>query len=199
MNKQEFLNELRARLSDLPQEYAEESINFYSEMIDDKIDDGISEDVVVDSIGNVNAIAAQIISDFDLIKTPKSKIGSKRKLKVWEIVLIIVCAPIWASILIAAAAVVFSAYAAVWATIVALWASFGSFIAGALGAVASGIGYICHSELWDGLICIGAALTLAGISIFLFFGSNAATDGVIKLTKKIFSSIKKAFGKKEEA
>ena len=90
MNKQEFLNELRARLSDLPQEYAEESINFYSEMIDDKIDDGISEDVVVDSIGNVNAIAAQIISDFDLIKTPKSKIGSNRKLKVWEIVLIIV-------------------------------------------------------------------------------------------------------------
>ena len=199
MNKQEFLNELRARLSDLPQKYAEESINFYSEMIDDKIDDGISEDVVVDSIGDINEIAAQIISDFDLIKTPKSKICSKRRLKAWEIVLIIVGTPIWASLLIAAAAVIFSAYAAVWATIVALWASFGAFIAGALGAVASGIGYLCHSELWYGLICIGGALTLAGLSIFLFFGCNAATDGVIKLTKKIFSSIKKAFGKKEEA
>ena len=42
-NKQAFLESLRKNLSGLPQEDVEERVMFYSEMIDDKIEEGLSE------------------------------------------------------------------------------------------------------------------------------------------------------------
>ncbi len=43
MNKQAFLTQLRKGLSGLPQEDIEERLAFYSEMIDDRIEEGLSE------------------------------------------------------------------------------------------------------------------------------------------------------------
>ena len=50
MNKEEFLSELRTKLSGLPQEDIEERISFYSEMIDDRMEDGISEEEAVEGM-----------------------------------------------------------------------------------------------------------------------------------------------------
>ena len=44
MNKQEFLAGLRKGLSGLPQEDIEERLLFYSEMIDDRIEEGMEEE-----------------------------------------------------------------------------------------------------------------------------------------------------------
>ena len=44
MNKDLFMNELMARLSGLPQADIEERLAFYSEMIDDRIEDGMTEE-----------------------------------------------------------------------------------------------------------------------------------------------------------
>ena len=44
MNKQEFLDELRKGLCGLPSEDIEERINFYSEMIDDRMEEGLTEE-----------------------------------------------------------------------------------------------------------------------------------------------------------
>lgn len=41
MNKQEYLDQLRAALGCLPEEEVEESAAFYVEMIDDRMADGI--------------------------------------------------------------------------------------------------------------------------------------------------------------
>lgn len=42
MNKQDFLGALRRGLLGLPEEDIENSVEFYSEMIDDRIDEGRS-------------------------------------------------------------------------------------------------------------------------------------------------------------
>ena len=44
MNKQEFITSLYNRLSGLPQNDIENSIEFYSEMIDDRIEEGLTEE-----------------------------------------------------------------------------------------------------------------------------------------------------------
>ena len=44
MSKQEFLDQLRARLSGLPRQDVIERLNFYSEMIDDRMEEGLSEE-----------------------------------------------------------------------------------------------------------------------------------------------------------
>lgn len=47
MNKQEFLVKLRKGLSGLPKEDIEERLTFYSEMIDDRMEEGLSEEEAV--------------------------------------------------------------------------------------------------------------------------------------------------------
>lgn len=198
MRKQEFLDTLRARLADLPRQEVEERIAFYSEMIDDRMEEGMTEEDAVLAVGSVDEIAEQIASQIPLAKIAKEKLKPKRKPRAWEIVLLILGAPLWLSLLLAAFSVVISVYAAIWSVIVSLWASFGALVGGALGALAAGIVLICVGNVLAGIALIGAALILVGLSIFLFFGCKAATKGVVWLTKTVLAWIKKCFVKKEE-
>ena len=51
MNKTEFLDALRHALGKLPSYEVEQSIAFYAEMIDDRIEDGMSEQEAVAALG----------------------------------------------------------------------------------------------------------------------------------------------------
>jgi len=53
MNKQEFIEALYRRLSDLPWQDVEERLNFYGEMIEDHMEEGLSEEEAVASMGSV--------------------------------------------------------------------------------------------------------------------------------------------------
>ena len=118
MTKNEFLGALRLRLSGLSESDIEEHISFYSEMIEDRIEDGASEEDAVCGIGSVEDIAAQIIADIPLTKIAKERIKPKRRLRAWEIVLLAVGSPIWLSLGIAAAAVILALYVVIWALII---------------------------------------------------------------------------------
>ena len=63
MNKVEFINALKEKLSNIPLKEVEERISFYSEMIDDKIEDGISEEDAVNQIGSVDEVINQILKE----------------------------------------------------------------------------------------------------------------------------------------
>ena len=70
MNKTEFLDALRHALGKLPSYEVEQSIAFYAEMIDDRIEDGMSEQEAVAALGSVHAIAAQIVAETPPIPRP---------------------------------------------------------------------------------------------------------------------------------
>ena len=209
MTKNEFLGALRLRLSGLSESDIEEHISFYSEMIEDRIEDGASEEDAVCGIGSVEDIAAQIIADVPLTKIAKERIKPKRRLRAWEIVLLAVGSPIWLSLGIAAFTVILALYVVIWVLIVSLWAVFVSLVACALGLTVAGIAMIggpyvfagvimaAESQVFSGIALIGVGLVCAGLGIFLFFGCNAATKGAILLTKKIALGVKKAFMRKE--
>ena len=198
MNKQEFITQLRAKLSGLPTQDVEERLAFYSEMIDDRMEEGLSEEEAVTAIGTVDEIAEQIVADLPLTKLVKEKIKPKRALRVWEIILLVLGSPIWLSLLIAVFAVVLALYAVLWSLIVSVWAIFGSLVGCAIGGLASGIVWITTGKLWIGLIMIAAALLCAGLAIFSFFGCLSATKGMAILTKKIAIGIKNCFRRKEK-
>lgn len=197
MCKQEFLDKLRTRLDGLPKQDLEERLAFYSEMIDDRMEEGLAEEEAVLDIGPVERIAEQIVSDIPLTKIAKEKIKSKRRLKAWEIVLLALGSPIWLSLLIAAFAVSLAIYAVLWALIISLWAIFASFAACALGFLIAGSVFVLSGNTASGIATLGAALICAGLAILLFFGCKAATKGMAWLTAKIPYGIKKCFLKKE--
>ena len=121
MNKQQFLSALCEGLRVLPQEDANERVNFYSEIIDDKIEEGFCEEDAVSSVGSVSEIVSQIISETPITKLAKEKLKPKRRLKTVEIIFLVLGSPIWLSLLVAAFAVVLSVYVSLWSVIISLW------------------------------------------------------------------------------
>lgn len=196
MNKQEFLARLRNGLCGLPQEDIEERVTFYSEMIDDCMEEGFSEAEAVEQIGPVDAIISQIVAEVPLTKLVKEKITPKKKLGVWEIILLVLGSPIWLSLLIAVFAVVLAIYVSLWSVIVSLWAVFASLISCSLGGIAAGIGFAFGGNGLIGIAMMGAGMVCAGLSVFTFFGCKAATKGILLTTKKFALWIKNRFVKK---
>ena len=57
MTKQAFAAALRNELSGLPREDIDRSIDFYCEMIDDRMEEGLTEEEAVSAIGSVSVSA----------------------------------------------------------------------------------------------------------------------------------------------
>ena len=197
MNKNEFLSELRAGLSGLPQDDVEERLAFYGEMIDDRMEEGVTEEEAVSMIGDVGAIVSQTVADIPLAKLVKEQITPKRTLKAWEIVVICLGFPLWFPLLIAGLAVVFSLYVVAWSLIISLWAIELSFVASSFAGIAAAVAYIIRGDVVSGVALIGASIFLAGLLIFTFFGCAALSKGIIRLTKKAALGIKSLFIRKE--
>ena len=198
MNKQEFLVQLRKGLSGLPKDDIEERLTFYSEMIDDRMEEGLSEETAVREIGTATELISQIIADIPLTKIVKERITPNKRLKVWELVLLVLGSPIWLSLLIAVFAVILSLYVVLWSVIISLWAVFVSLVGCVLGGIAGGIVFACCGNVLTGIAMIGASLVCGGLSVFMFYGCKAVTKGILILTKKIAVWIKNCFIKKEE-
>lgn len=199
MRKQEFLAQLRRGLSGLPQHEAEERLTFYSEMIDDQIEEGLSEEDAVAAVGPVHEIVAQVAADMPLTKIAKERIKSKGRLRAGEIVLLALGSPIWLSLGIAAFAVVLSLYISLWAVIISLWAIFASFAGCSIGGVLACVVFALGGNGASGAAMLAAGMVCAGLSIFVFYGCRAATEGTLTLTRKMAIWIKNCFIRKETA
>ena len=199
MNKLKFLLLLHDKLSALPTDEVEEGLNFYSEMIEDRMDEGMTEEEAVASLGSVDEIAAQIAADIPLAKIAKKAMKPKRRLSVLEIVLIVLGSPIWISLLAAAFSVIISLFAAFWSVIVSLWAVFAALCGVGVGLPVGGIIFVASGNVLSGVAAIAVGLASAGLAIFAFFGCLAATKGAVWLTKQTVIGIKKSFIRKERA
>lgn len=199
MLKQEFLAQLRDALCGLPQCDIDERLTFYSEIIDDRMEDGLPEEEAVAAVGSVDEIFAQVVADIPFSKIVKERIKPKRRLTAWEIVLLALGSPIWLSLGIAAFAVILSLYISLWAVVISLWAIFAALAGCALGGIVAAIVFACSGNLLTGIAVLGAGILLAGLSIFMFFGCKAATKGTVLLAKKMALGIKHCFIKKEAA
>lgn len=182
MTKAQFLKSLEERLSGLPREEREERLNFYSEMIEDRMEEGLSEEEAVSAVGSADEIAGQIMEG-NTHEKPRE--GGK-------LALIIAGSPFWFPILLALAAVAFS----VW---ISLWAIFGAVCGGAVGGLVGSVLIIVGGNVSSGLFLLGCGLICGGLAVFLFFGVREITKGVFWLTKKLFAWCRACFSKKEDA
>lgn len=194
MNKQEFLTALKKALSPLPQADLEERLSFYSEMIDDRMEEGLSQEEAVASVGSIEEIATQILADYPL---GMQSGPSKRQLKTWEIILLVLGCPIWLSLGLAAAAVVFSLYISVWAVIISLWAVFGTLVCCTPVVIATAVPFFYGGNTAAGLAALGAGILLAGLSILFFFLCKWAGCGSVWVGKHLVKVIKNWFKKEE--
>lgn len=202
MTKNEFLAALHEKLSCLPAGEAEERIAFYGEMIDDRMDEGLSEEEAVAEIGTAEEIAAQIIADMpsaeEIADMPPAVVIKEdpkpgRRMRAWEVVLLILGSPLWISLLAAALAVMISFIAVVWALVVSLWAVFAGLVGCAFGGIVGAAAFALQGYAATGAASAGAALFCAGMAILTFFVCKGASQGAFRLTKKIFRVVGRCF------
>lgn len=198
MNKKTYLAELRKGLSGFPQEEIEERVTFYSEMIDDRMEEGLSESEAVSANGAVGEVVAQILAEIPITTLVKEKVKANRAKKAWEIVLLVLGSPVWLSLLIAVFAVILSVYAVLWSIIVSLWAIEASLAGCALGGTVGAVILAFQGNGLIGIAMLGASAVCAGLSIFMFFGCRASTKGILMMTKKMALGIKYLFVGKEK-
>jgi uncharacterized membrane protein len=195
MNKQEFLSLLAQELSGLPGKDVTDRLAFYDEMIDDRIEEGLSEEDAVDEMGPVDEVAAQILEEIPLSRLVRERVRPKRRLRAWEILLLILGSPLWLSLLLAAGAVLLAVYVVIWALVGCLWAVAVAVFVSSLGCLAAGGLFLLRHEVPRGLAALGAGLALVGLSIFLFSLCRGASRGVVALTR----AFKSLFVRKEAA
>lgn len=197
MTKLQFLFALRDALAELPRDELEQRLHFYSEMIEDRMEEGLSEEEAVSAVGSVEEILLQLVGETSPAILPKNRAKSSKRMKAWEVVLLVLGSPLWLSLLLAAFAVVFSLYVSFCAVTISLWAVFVAVLACALGGVAAGVIFACNHNVLAGIAMVGAGIFCIGLSIFLFYGCKAATKGALLLPKQLVLWIKSCFTKKE--
>ncbi|MBP3314721.1 MAG: DUF1700 domain-containing protein [Clostridia bacterium] len=197
MNKYEFLGRLRERLAGLPPKDIDASLDYYAELIADRIEDGMSEEEAVAAMGSIDEIVAQILEDTSLPKLVKEKVRPKRALRTWEILLIVLGFPLWFILLVTFASIIFSVLVAIGSVIISVFAVAIAVGACALAFIVAGLICFVTAKGALGTILIGASLICAGLCILFFIGATYASKGILWLCKKGIYAIKSCFVGKE--
>ncbi len=193
MNKSGFLAELRRVLAGLPEKDIEKSIEYYSEMIDDRLEDGISEEEAVTALGSIEDIKTQILRDTPLPKIIKERVKPKRTLSGWEIALIILGMPLWLPLLIAAVSILFSVYIVIWSLVIVVFSVDLSFAAVALAGIFGSVVFIVLGHTASGLAVLGAGLVCAGLGVLWFFLCIGSVKGIVFVSKRLILGGKAIF------
>ena len=197
MDKLDFLLALDKRLDALPDADRRASLDYYTEILDDLIESGMTETDAVASLGSVDAIAEEILMDVPLPKLVKAKMKGKRRMTGLEITLLIVGFPIWFPILVSVFATIFAVYVSLWAVVISLYATDLSLAACAPASILCAVLLFIVGQPSTALLFLGAALVLAGLAILLFLGCNGTAKGVCQLGKLTVRGIKACFIRKK--
>lgn len=186
MNKGEFINELRSRLKSLPEIDVETSLDYYSEMIDDCIEGGMSEEEAVKSMGTIEEIAGQILSEVQekrsIHLTKEIPTKEAYKLRIWEILLLILGSPVWVPIIISVLAIIISVYLVIWSVIVVFYSAAISLGAGALCGFIGSIALTITANFAYAMLFFGCGLLSVGLTILWFMICNFSAKWVVQLT-----------------
>ncbi len=202
MNKKEFLANLKFKIRKLPKSDIEESLDYYSEIIDDSMEDGLSEQEAIEKLGDIDKIASQILMDKNLSTTSTSPSSTSsrlsRPLRAWEIVLLVIGSPLWLPLLLVLLTFVLLLYLVIWIFIITIYAIFISFCGSCITTIIQSIFLLFSSQFPQALLSFSSGLILLGLSILMFFASYKTTLFIIDLHKKLFNKIKMKATKKEE-
>lgn len=197
MDKQTFLAALQDGLRGLPPEDVRHWVEFYGEMVEDRMEDGMDEAEAVAALGSVHQIIAQILSETSLPRLVQEKVKPKRPLRAWEIVLLVIGSPIWVPLAFAAVLVFLACYVVVWACIVALYAVDLSAALGGLACLAGSLLLAPSGNLPARVFLMGAGLACVGLAILLFFTFNQVSAWILRLSKRALLALKFRFVRKE--
>ena len=200
MRKADFLAQLRRKLSTLPHSEVEATIEYYSEMIDDYIESGYSQQAAVARLGSVENVAAQVLAGahapayeaYGVQKTGRSGFATA---------MLIISSPLWGSLLVAAFAILLAlAIVIACITILVPWVLVVAFGASALGLLIATPIVFFGDGMVVGMMALGAAFVMAALCIFaLWVGIRLTALGAKGIGAMFKGFFKLLFGRRNRA
>ena len=191
MNKREFLRSLSASLRGMPRGERAQSLEYYGEMILDRMEEGLSEEEAVARLGSADEIARQILEGGGA----QGKQG--RRAPVWMIALIVLGSPVWLTLLFAFLAVVLAAYIVAWSLIAALYAVLlGMAVCGPFGALGL-VAEIVKGNFALAVLLLGGGCALLGLALLALPWLNRATVAVARASAWCAQGILRIFERRK--
>lgn len=191
MNKQEFLSTLQGRLGWLPRHELDTSLAFYTEAIDDRIEDGASEEDAVAALGSIEEIVARIVEEVPPI--PKTVAQFKTPSTTANILLAVLLSPIWIPLAFGGIVAVLSIYIALWALAASFWIIVGIFII-MVPISLYGLFYCAAQGFFlSGVAVAGVGFLFGGVGLILTPAASLIGKGLVRLASLFARSIKSLF------
>ena len=175
MKKLEFINELGAQLHSMPTEEVRPLLDYYMEIVADRMEDGMTEEEAIDSLGPIPELAEKILAEQpqpeprpEPIPTPapipEPVPQKKHRWSGSSIALAIILSPLWLALL----CVLISVEIAVWVTLASLVVSSGAMILGGIAcAILSLIPTFDPVSAAARIFVSGCCLVCAGVGCLL--------------------------------
>ena len=165
MNKQEYLSAIRARIPKMPTEDMNRFIAYYSEMIDDRVEDGMTEEEAVASMDAPDDAVDQILEDTPLSKIVKQKMKPTHRLRVWEIILLVISSPVWVPLLLTAGILVLSMLIVVLSLLITFYAVVVTVAVAGIAGTLAVIPFLMISNIPAAVFMLGCGFAGVGLTI----------------------------------
>lgn len=165
MTKNDFIKDLAAALTRYGVSDAANTLDYYDELIDDRIEGGEAEGAVIASLETPNQIASQLADPFQPTEVQRQKMSPF--VLVTLVVLLVLGSPLWGSLLLTAIILLAVGYLLLW---------IGPLIGGTLaiaGIVSGGVSlifsfFVALSEgTVVGLMQLGISFAMVGVGILI--------------------------------
>ena len=197
MTKADFLQLLERALSQLSEEERRANLEYYSELLDDMLEEGMTEAEATAKLGSPAAIAESILQEMPLSKLVSTRMKPKSGWTPLAIILAVVGSPIWVPLLLAGVAVVAALFVSIWAlavvAVVVVLALALAVIAAPVLAVRTAV-----LTLPLGLLLLGGGLVLLGLCVLGGLMAVELCKLLAQLTVLLARKIKGLFIRKEE-
>lgn len=193
MNKQEFMSSLTVALGRMPREERYKTLSYYDELIDDRMEDGMTEEEAVSKLGSAEEIARELLGTEPEV-IPVEKSTSHRVL---TIVLLVLGFPLWGALMLVALSLLLVLYILLLIPVIVLGALALSLFAGALMGLAGMPFLIADAGILPGVFQGGASIFALGLSLLSTVGFYYTTLGVVKAGKAVWKKVVRLFSGKK--
>lgn len=196
MNKREYLDRLEDLLACLSKEQRAESLAFYEEMIDDRIEEGMTEEEAVAAL-DAPGVAAEAILD-ELPAVPRAVAKTRRKSRVLLWAAVIVGSPIWLSLLVAFVIVAVTVYACIWILAACIWVVAAALVVAFPFSLLLAFWGVCAGNVPYALAQAGMGLVGLAFGALCFKGAWVASKQLVRLSRLWLAKVASPFVKRRK-
>jgi uncharacterized membrane protein len=194
MTKTDYLARLRESLALMPAEEREAQLAYYEELFDDMLEDGMSEEQVVEHLGAPETVAEELLAEIPMTTLVKNRVKAEGRPSALTVVLLVLGFPLWFPLLVSVFAVVLSLVITLWALVIGFAAVVFSL---GVTAIAAPVALVAGGFQGSPLMVAGYALIAAGLCLLGVLALPPLCGAMARLCRAIGRGVKSIFIKKE--